>query len=278
MSIIRTSFTHLGLNGHLHGDIHSVPKGILKRGHIVFAHGYKGFKDWGAWSVMGDLFAEAGWEFVRFNFSHNGHVLPNLNECSDELAWSNNSYSKEKSDLEEIILNVSESCKPNEKVIVIGHSRGGGVAALAAANSKVDAVVLLASVSDFARRFPSGEKLEEWHKTDRLEVLNGRTHQILSHSFSFFEDFTLNSESLNIERAVRSLEIPLLVVHGDSDKAVSDVEGRELADWATQGQFASIPDTGHTFGTSHPWKDKSLPPPALDAVNQIVIFINNISA
>jgi pimeloyl-ACP methyl ester carboxylesterase len=87
----------------------------------------------------------------------------------------------------------------------------------------------------------------------------------------------LNSESLNIERAVRSLEIPLLVVHGDSDKAVSDAEGRELANWAPQGQFASIPDTGHTFGTSHPWTDKTLPPPAMDAVNQILIFLNDMS-
>jgi pimeloyl-ACP methyl ester carboxylesterase len=277
MSIIRTSFTHLGLNGPLNGDIHSVPKGILKRGQIVFAHGYKGFKDWGAWSVMGDLFAEEGWEFVRFNFSHNGHVLPDLNECSDVLAWSKNTYSKEKSDLEEILLHVSKSSKPHERVIVIGHSRGGGVATLAAANGHVDGVVLLASVSDFARRFPSGDQLEKWRNTDRLEVLNGRTHQILSHAFSFFEDFTLNSESLNIERAVRSLEIPLLVVHGDSDKAVSDVEGRELANWATQGQFASIPDTGHTFGTSHPWTDKTLPPPAMDAVNQILIFLNDMS-
>ena len=57
MSIIRTTFTHLGLNGHLNGDIHTVPKGMVKRGCIVFAHGYKGFKDWGAWEIMGDMFA-----------------------------------------------------------------------------------------------------------------------------------------------------------------------------------------------------------------------------
>lgn len=277
MCIIRTTFTHLGLNGHLNGDIHSVPKGMVKRGCVVFAHGYKGFKDWGAWGMMGDMFAEEGWAFVRFNFSHNGHVLPDLNQCSDELAWGKNTYSKEKSDLEEIILKASESCKPNEKIIVIGHSRGGGIAALAAANSHVDGVVLLASVSDFARRFPEGDQLEAWRKTDRLEVVNGRTQQVLSHLFSFFEDFTMNADALNIESAVRSLKVPLLAVHGDSDKAVSDVEGRELAGWATQGQFVSIPDTGHTFGTSHPWTDESLPPPALKAMSHIVNFINNVS-
>jgi pimeloyl-ACP methyl ester carboxylesterase len=276
MSIIRTTFTHLGLNGPLNGDIHNVPNGIPKKGQIVFAHGYKGFKDWGAWAIMGDLFAEEGWEFVRFNFSHNGHVLPDLNECSDEIAWSKNTYSKEKSDLEEILLRASNSSERSEKLIVLGHSRGGGVAALAAANSNVDGVVLLSSVCDFASRFPSGEALEKWRNTDRLEVLNGRTLQILSHSFSFYEDFELNSETLNIERAVRSLDIPLLVVHGDSDQAVSDAEGKKLVNWATKGQFESIPDAGHTFGTSHPWTDNNLPQQAQAAVDFIKSFINQI--
>ena len=103
-------------------------------------------------------------------------------------------------------------------------------------------------------------------------------NHVLSHSFSFFEDFSLNAEALNIERAVRSLEVPLLAVHGDSDKAVSDVEGRELATWATQGHFVSIPDTGHTFGTFHPWNSNTLPTPASDAVTQILSFINNIAS
>jgi len=276
MSIIRTTFTHIGLNGPLNGDIHNVPNGITKKGQIVFAHGYKGFKDWGAWAIMGDFFAEEGWEFVRFNFSHNGHVQPDLNECSDEIAWSKNTYSKEKSDLEEILLRASNSSERSGKLIVLGHSRGGGVAALAAANSDVDGVVLLSSVCDFASRFPSGEALEKWRNTDRLEILNGRTLQLLFHSFSFYEDFELNAETLNIERAVRSLDIPLLVVHGDSDKAVSDNDGKKLVDWSTKGQFVSISDAGHTFGTSHPWTDNNLPQQAQAAVDSIKSFINQI--
>jgi len=42
---------------------------------IIFCHGYKGFKDWGAWDMMAKMFAEASICFVKFNFSHNGGTV-----------------------------------------------------------------------------------------------------------------------------------------------------------------------------------------------------------
>ncbi|RZV60365.1 MAG: alpha/beta hydrolase, partial [Flavobacteriaceae bacterium] len=39
---------------------------------VIFCHGYKGFKDWGAWDLVANAFMEAGCFFVKFNFSHNG--------------------------------------------------------------------------------------------------------------------------------------------------------------------------------------------------------------
>ena len=33
---------------------------------IIFVHGYKGYKDWGAWELMGEKFANAGFYFVKF--------------------------------------------------------------------------------------------------------------------------------------------------------------------------------------------------------------------
>ena len=157
-------------------------RGFQEKDRLFLLMDFKGFKDWGAWAIMGDLFATEGWDFVRFNFSHNGHVLPDLLECSDEGAWSKNTYSKEKSDLEEILLRASNSCGDEENLVVMGHSRGGGVAALAAASSNVDGVILLSSVSNFISRFPSGDELERWRETDNLEVMNGRT---FTNSISF---------------------------------------------------------------------------------------------
>ena len=37
---------------------------------VIFCHGYKGFKDWGAWDLMAEEFSKAGVFFIKFNFSH----------------------------------------------------------------------------------------------------------------------------------------------------------------------------------------------------------------
>jgi len=273
MSILIDSFTLVGPNGDLATDIHRVPSRVSSKGTIVFAHGYKGFKDWGAWPVMGDVFAEAGWEFVRFNFSHNGHLSSDEMNCTDESAWSRNTYSIEKSDM---VFMLSRSRSPfadNEKLIVMGHSRGGGIAALAASEVFVDRAVLLASVSDFGARFPKGAELIKWQQSNMLNVLNARTGRTLTHPYSFYEDFINNREALDIETAVRSLSGQLLVIHGEDDKAVSPSEGKHIADWAERGEYCGVSNTGHTFDTSHPWTSRELPRGALILVEKTLEFL-----
>jgi hypothetical protein len=44
---------------------------------IIFCHGYKGFKDWGAWDLVAEEFANNNFVFVKFNFSHNGGTAKN---------------------------------------------------------------------------------------------------------------------------------------------------------------------------------------------------------
>ena len=39
---------------------------------VIFCHGYKGYKDWGAFDLMSSNFLKAGLALLKFNFSHNG--------------------------------------------------------------------------------------------------------------------------------------------------------------------------------------------------------------
>ena len=38
---------------------------------VVFSHGFKGFKDWGAFNQIAETFAENNFVFVKFNFPNN---------------------------------------------------------------------------------------------------------------------------------------------------------------------------------------------------------------
>ena len=35
---------------------------------VIFCHGYKGFKDWGAWNIMAKEIAKSCYCFIKFNF------------------------------------------------------------------------------------------------------------------------------------------------------------------------------------------------------------------
>ena len=48
-----------------------------KKPLVIFCHGYKGFKDWGAWNLVAETFAKSECFFVKFNFSHNGGTAEN---------------------------------------------------------------------------------------------------------------------------------------------------------------------------------------------------------
>ena len=70
---------------------------------IIFCHGYKGFKDWGAWNIMAETIANDGFFFIKFNFSHNGGTVDNPIDFPDLEAFGTNNYTKELDDLETVI-------------------------------------------------------------------------------------------------------------------------------------------------------------------------------
>ena len=76
----------------------NIPKPV-----VIFCHGYKGYKDWGAWNLVAERFAEEGCFFLKFNFSHNGGTPKNPIDFPDLEAFAQNNFTKELDDLEDII-------------------------------------------------------------------------------------------------------------------------------------------------------------------------------
>ena len=226
------------------------------RGRLLMVHGYKGFKSWGNWPGLADRWSRLGWEVCRMDFSHNGHVPPFDEDCVDEAAWSANRHHFEAEEVAFALHHLSST--EGLPLVVLGHSRGGGMAVLGASRFESEGGTLAgcaawASVSDFVGRMPQGEVLERWRVTDRLEVVNGRTGQTLVHPFAFCEETLARREVLDVIEASRTLTSPLLAVHGTDDPVVAWQEGKALVKLAQHPTWSLIDGGNHVFGMTHPW-------------------------
>ena len=132
---------------------------------IIFCHGFKGFKDWGGFNYVADFFRNKNIIFYKFNFSHNGTSLKNPNEICDLEKFSQNNFTKELYDLNQLINYVEVKDDLSDKeLILIGHSRGGGISIIKSSmDSRVNKLVTWCSPSNFFNKLDS-EKIKLWEK------------------------------------------------------------------------------------------------------------------
>lgn len=232
---------------------------------IIFCHGYKGFKDWGPWDKMAEYFAQKGFLFVKFNFSHNATTPENPTEFMDIEAFGENNYIKELDDLQSVIdwlllPNFDYTLLDSSRINLIGHSRGGGISIIKAAEeNRINKLVTFSSVSDFSTRFPEEEALQKWKEKGVSYIVNTRTKQQLPHHFQFYTNFKENEERLTISRATRELKIPHLIVHGSNDTSVPISDSGNLFDWSPFPDLLLVEDADHVYNTTHPWDNSELP-------------------
>lgn len=225
---------------------------------IVFVHGFKGFKDWGFGPYLGKYLAKKGFFVLTFNFSHNG-VGENRTEFTELEKFAKNTFSREVRELNELLdvfrNGYFEGIDPNSKIGMIGHSRGGAVTLFnASKRDDIDAVVTWAAISQMDRY--SKRQKEKWRKNGYFEVLNTRTNQLMRMNVSLLDDIEQNANGyLNLENAVKNLNKPLLIAHGDQDLAVPIAEAEQIYYWSDKSktELFKLFGTGHTFDIVHPF-------------------------
>lgn len=251
-------------------------KTTKKKPLVIFSHGFKGFKDWGAFNQIAAQFAEAEIVFVKYNFSHNGTTLEHPTKFGDLAAFSQNNYSKELEDLQAVIDCLEQQEWQSEidfsNIVLMGHSRGGGISLLQAAqDERISKVISWASVCDYESRMPK-EKSSIWKERETVFVYNGRTKQQMPMHYQLYENFYANKERLDIPRAAKSLKLPVLIVHGDEDKTVLLSEAKQLHDWITQSTLSVIVGADHVFNAKHP-AEQNVPHLLQKVVSESIDFV-----
>jgi len=260
--------------------------GQLRKPVVIYAHGFNGFKDWGNFDLIAALFASKGFVLVKFNFSHNGTTPENPEEFLDLEAFGNNNYSKELEDVRLVLNWICDSKNPYPDVYdinnisIIGHSMGGGIATITAAEDKrIKKLVTWAGVSECKTPWGSWpeNKIDVWKDLGVQYYTNTRTNQQMPLYFQLYEDFQINQERLNIKQAIKNLHIPVLICHGSLDIAVPVEKAYELKEWQPAAELYIV-ESNHVFDRKHPWIMNFLPEATEDIVLKTVDFLQNTPA
>lgn len=229
---------------------------------VIIANGHNGFFNYGMFPFVRQYLAENGISTIGFNYSHSG-IVGESDVFDDLERYRKNCRRLEKEDLLTVLRIASDEFSQHPKVFILAHSMGGIATVFAAKeaaekNIPLHGAILLNCLSTLNVR--SESVIENWKKNGVWLLRNNRTLQDLPQGEEYLQE-TLASAgngSWNPEPVVRSLRIPLLILHGNEDESVPVWHSEHLFAWSKDyhpdTRFELIPGATHTLNTKHPFE------------------------
>ena len=230
----------------IRGDL-DLPKNA--RALVVVAHGFKGFKDWGFFPWLAEYLHGRGLAVCRFNMSRSG--LGEDREAFDRPdLFEGDTYSAQIADLRAVTA-YAQKVLGGIPTFLLGHSRGGAIALLAASSiPQLEGVVTWSAIAR-ADRWDDATK-KRWRADGHMEVVNQRTGQVLRMSTAILDDYEAQPEKFDVIAAAARLSVPLLVIHGGRDESVPVEEAHAIAAAAPEASKLILSNAGHTYNAIHP--------------------------
>jgi pimeloyl-ACP methyl ester carboxylesterase len=227
----------------IHGNL-EVPRGA--RALVIIIHGFKGFKDWGFFPWLAEVLCDEAFAVCRFNMSRSG--IGGDSDTFDRLdLFADDTYSTQLDDLRRVVKYAQ--MRVALPMFLVGHSRGGGVALLGAAEiHNLRGVVTWSSIARVDRWDEAMKR--QWRKDGHIDVLNTRTKQIMRMSTRMLDD--VQAHHFDILGAASRLDVPVLVVHGERDETVPVSESAEIVAAGSDVSRVIIGSATHTYNAIHP--------------------------
>lgn len=231
----------LAIRGNL--DVPQHPRALA-----VVVHGFKGFKEWGFFPWLAESLHHERIAVCRFNMSRSG--IGETPDTFDRLdLFADDTYSTQLADLRRVVEYVHE--RHHLPTFLLGHSRGGGIALLAARDVPLLRGVVTWSAIARADRWDAATKAR-WRRDGWMDVINARTGQNMRMSTSILDDYERNAGRLDILAAAARLDVPLLAIHGARDESVPVSESFDITRQHTDCAHLVIANASHTYNAIHP--------------------------
>ncbi|RXZ79669.1 alpha/beta hydrolase [Paenibacillaceae bacterium] len=257
----------------LRGDYHPA-RNSEAEASIVIVHGFKGFKDWGMFPYAADRLAET-FDVVRINLTRNG-VGGSLTDFDELEKFGQQTITGDLEDIQSVISLIKRGTLPLKgrhpmagRVILLGHSRGGGEAIVHGLDhpDTITGIVSWNGTVQFESMFGEAA-LQRMRDEGVTYIANARTNQQMPLERIIADDLEEHAEQFNIDSRISKLKVPLALIQGDNDHkrliegSARIVKANPLISWVR------IKDGDHTFNAKHPFTTTT--PPLEEAVNATI--------
>ena len=231
---------------------------------VIVINGHNGFYNYGMFPYLQQSLYKNNISSYSFNFSHGG-VVGDADYFEDLEKYEANCMRLETEDLLCVLQSLhSGRFDTHSKVILLAHSLGGvptifGAKKATEEKIKIDGIILVSTVKTLY--FWPVEMIKEWATNGVYYTKNNRTKQELPQGFEFLQEVMKSESEWNVEREIRSLQIPILIIHGEKDESIPVENGQTLFAWIKETnpkpELKIIPGATHTYNTKHPFEGPS---------------------
>ncbi len=231
---------------------------------VIIVNGHNGFYNYGMFPYIQQKLYEKSISSYSFNFSHGG-VRGEADQFEDLEKYEQNCMRLETEDVVCVLRSLNNQFKKHLRIYLLAHSLGG-VPTIFATKTAIEeklnlaGIILVSTVKTL--NFWSPEIIREWALAGVYYQKNNRTKQELPQGFEFLQEILKSENEWNVKKGIQSLSIPILIIHGANDEAVSVAHGESLYSWIKNSNPHSslkiVENATHTFNTKHPFEKTSI--------------------
>ena len=194
---------------------------------VILTHGVTGNKDRPLLVTLAEGLASRGWPCLRLSWTGNGN---------SEGDFRDSTITKESADLRDVL----DALPPRLKIAYIGHSMGGAVGVMTAAEE--DRIRVLVTLAGMVRT-------EEFCEREFGSIIPGKGFMWDEPACPLSQKYVDDMESIgDLFDEVGEITVPWLLIHGTADDVVLIHDSRDAYDTAEEPKrLVEIPGAGHSF-------------------------------